>query len=77
MSVDRAEFKKIDNMDKGIVDITYLCLMSRNMQMYCWLSILLFKVINHFKAATEPKEMSLINISSLLYQDTEKMPFNI
>lgn len=81
MSADRAELKRIDNVDRGIADLTYLCLMPRNLQMDSCLSILSSKFINIFNqakyaAATVPKKMSLIKQSSLLYRDTEKMSHN-
>lgn len=81
MSADRAELKRIDNVDRGIADLTYLCLMPRNLQMDSCLSILPSKFINTFNqskyaAATVPNKKSLINQPSLLYRDTEKMSHN-
>lgn len=77
MSADRAELKRIDNVDKGIADLTYLCLMPRNLQMDNCLS----KFINTFNqskyaAATVSNKMSLIK-QSLFYKNIEKMSIDI
>lgn len=76
MSADRAELKRIDNVDKGIADLTYLCLMPRNLQMDNCLSKF-FNTFNQSKyaAATVPNKISLIK-QSLLYEDIKKMSHN-
>lgn len=81
MSADRVELKRIHSADRGISDLTYLCLMPRNLQMDSCLSIFSSEFINTFNqskdaAATVPNKMSLIVQSPVLYRDTEKMSHN-